>query len=52
MPFYKKKIFLKKFFSAINQSYKKIEIVIVFDDNDKNDLYYIKKIIAKYKRKS
>ena len=52
MPFYKKKIFFKEsFFSAINQSYKKIEIVIVFDDNDKNDLYYIKKIIAKYKRK-
>ena len=23
----------------------------MFDDNDKNDLYYIKKIIAKYKRK-
>ena len=52
MPFYKKKIFFEEsFLSAINQSYKKIEIIIVFDDNDKKDLYYIKKIIAKYKIK-
>ena len=50
IPYYKKKdYFLESFTSAYNQSYKKKEIIIVYDDNDLSDLNFIKKIIKKKK---
>ena len=47
--FKKKKYFLKSFNSAYQQTYKKKEILIVYDDPDLSDLSFIKKIIKNKK---
>ena len=45
MPFYKKRSYIyRSIKSAINQTYRKIEIIIVYDDINISDLNYIKKI--------
>ncbi len=45
IPYYKKKkYFFNSFNSAYNQTYKKKEIIIIYDDENLNDLNYIKKI--------
>ena len=50
IPYYKKKkYFYKSFLSAYNQTYKKKEIIIIYDDTDKRDLSYIKNLIIKFK---
>ena len=36
--------------SVINQTYKKIEVIIIFDDENNEDYEYIKKYIKKDKR--
>ena len=42
MPFYKKReYFVESFFSVANQSYKNIEIIVIYDDDDVNDLKFI-----------
>ena len=47
MPYFKKLSFFKKaYYSVLNQKIKNIEIIIVYDDQDKSDLEYIKKIIG------
>ena len=44
MPFYKKrKYFYQSFMSAVRQTYKNIEIIIIYDDKDKSELNFIKK---------
>ena len=48
--FRKKKYILKTINSVINQSYKKFEIIIIYDDDKKTDLEFIKKISQKDKR--
>ena len=51
MPFYKKRSYIyRSIKSAINQTYKKIEIIIIYDDSDMSDLAYIKKISKLDKR--
>ena len=51
LTYYKKKRFIEKTLSSINkQSYKNFEIILVYDDSDKNELYFIKKIIKRYKK--
>ena len=51
MPYYRKRKYIKKAVnSVINQSYKKWELIIVYDDSDREDLDYLKDIIKKYKR--
>ena len=46
-PYYKKKKFIREaVLSAIKQTYKKLEIIIVYDDQNLEDLKYIKKIVA------
>ena len=48
IPYYKKKDFIELTLnSVINQSYKKLEIIIVYDDTDKEDLTFLKKISIK-----
>ena len=32
--------------SVLNQNYKNLEIIIIYDDNDKSDLGLIKKIVS------
>ena len=50
LPYYKKKIFFtKSFISAINQTYKNTEIIIIYDDKNKKDLKFIKETISNYK---
>jgi teichuronic acid biosynthesis glycosyltransferase TuaG len=45
MPYYKKKsFFLESINSAINQTYKNTEIIIIYDDTDLTDLKYIYEI--------
>ena len=45
MPFYKKRSYIyRSIKSAINQTYRKIEIIIVYDDINISDLNYVKKI--------
>lgn len=48
--FRKKKYILETINSVINQSYKKFEIIIIYDDDKKTDLEFIKKISQKDKR--
>ncbi len=51
IPYYNKKKYIKSTLSSIlNQSYKKFEILIIYDDPSKVDLKYIKKLIKKDKR--
>ena len=45
VPYFKKKKFIKKTInSGVNQTYKKLEIIIVYDDEDQRDLKFIKKL--------
>ena len=51
IPYYRKKQDISRTInSAINQTYKNLEIILIYDDNKKNDLKYIKKICLKDKR--
>ena len=46
MPYYKKLPFFEKaYYSALNQSYSNIEIIIIYDDHDLTELSFVKKII-------
>ena len=45
IPYFKKKKFIEKTINSIkSQTYKNIEIIIVYDDKDHSDLHLIKKI--------
>ena len=47
MPFYKKKpYFSNTLKSVLNQSYRNIEIIIIYDDDDLDDLNYIKSLVS------
>ena len=51
IPYFKKKRFFKKTIQSIfNQTYRKFEVLIVYDDEDKKDLIFIKKLIKNDKR--
>ena len=48
LTYYKKKQFIKRCLnSIINQTYRNFEVILVYDDNDKEDLKYINKISKK-----
>ena len=51
IPYYESKKFIKKsLMSAINQTYKKIQIIIIYDENSLKNLNFIKKICKIDKR--
>jgi teichuronic acid biosynthesis glycosyltransferase TuaG len=51
LPYFKKKEFIKStLLSIFNQSYKNFEVLIIYDDLDLSDFYYINDIIRKDKR--
>ena len=51
IPYFKKKKYLYNCInSVLKQSHKKIEVIIVYDDENHKDLFYLKKIIKKDKR--
>ena len=51
IPYYRKKNYLlKSLKSVIQQTYKKLEIIIIYDDEKKDDLNYVKNLASKDKR--
>jgi len=51
IPYYKKKKFIRKtLISVINQTYKKLEIIIIYNDPNYTDLKYIKRLCSLDKR--
>ena len=51
MPYYRKREYVREAInSVINQTYKKLELIIVYDDSAHEDLNYLKNIINKDKR--
>ena len=51
IPYYRKKRYIYRTLkSVINQSYKKLEIIIIYDDDNKDDLKFLKHITLKDKR--
>ena len=51
IPYYKKKKFIKQTInSVLKQTYKKFEIIIIYDDNELSDLDFLKNIIKLDKR--
>ena len=51
VPYFRKKIFiLKTLNSILKQSYKNLEIILIYDDPNLSDLSFIKKFIKKDKR--
>ena len=51
IPYYKKKEYVKKSInSVLNQTYKKFEIIIIYDDEELSDLDYLKNIVKLDKR--
>ena len=54
IPYHKKRFFFKETIESINkQSYKSFEVIIIYDDTDKSELDYVKKVIKnlKFKKK-
>ena len=52
IPYFKKKKFIKKTIrSIISQTYKNYEIILVYDDNDLDDLSFIENLLKKVKNK-
>ena len=51
IPYYKKKKYIEQSInSVINQKYRNFELIIIYDDENKEDLRFLKKIIKKDKR--
>lgn len=51
MPYYKKLATVKQTIDSIYaQTYKNFELIIIYDDDDKKDLKYLKKILHKSKK--
>ena len=50
MNYKKSKFFKKSIESVLRQSYSNFEIIVIFDDDDLNDLLLVKKVIKKYKK--
>ena len=45
IPYYKKKKFIKKTLDSIKrQTYKKFEIIIIYDDENLEELYFLKSL--------
>tara|TARA_B100001027_G_scaffold44960_1_gene29194 strand:+ start:4965 stop:5738 length:774 start_codon:yes stop_codon:yes gene_type:complete len=51
IPYHKKKFYFEKTIKSIlNQSYRKFEIILIYDDDDLNELNFLKKIRKKFKK--
>ena len=51
IPYFKKKIFFEKTIQSIfKQTYKNFEAIIIYDDEDKGELNFVKKLIKNDKR--
>ena len=53
IPYHRKKKFFQETISSLaKQTYQNFEIILIYDDNNKSELSYIKKIINQYKLKT
>ena len=51
IPYHKKKTYFEKTINSIlNQNYKKFEIILIYDDDDLNELEFLKKIKKKLRK--
>ena len=51
IPYYKNLKYIKKTLNSVyRQTYKKIEVIIIYDDSEKKDLFYLKKILQNFKK--
>ena len=51
IPYFKKKQYIiKTIKSVLKQKYKNIEIIFIYDDIDKEDLYFLKKLLKSNKK--
>ena len=51
IPYYRKKQYISRALKSVtNQTYKKLEIIIIYDDSNKSDLKFIEHISSKDKR--
>jgi len=52
IPYYRKKPFFEKTIDSINsQTYKNFEIILIYDDDNRSDLLFVKKVLKKTKNK-
>ena len=52
IPYYRKKPFFEKTIDSINsQTYKNFEIILIYDDDNRSDLLFVKKVLKKIKNK-
>ena len=52
IPYYKKKSFFKKTInSVLNQTYKNFEVILIYDDNNRSELLFVKKVLKEVKNK-
>ena len=46
IPYYKKRSFIEKTLSSVlNQTFQDFEVILIYDDENKNDLIFLKKVI-------
>ena len=51
IPYFKKRKYINSCIKSIlNHNHKKIEVIIVYDDENREDLIYLKKIVKRDKR--
>ena len=51
ITYFKKKKFIKRTLQSVyNQSFKNYEIIFVYDDEDTNDIKYVKPLIKKFQK--
>ena len=52
IPYHRKKKYFQQTIKSIkNQSYRKFELIVIYDDESKKDLGFVKKVIKKIKQK-
>ncbi len=52
ITYFKKRDFIEKTLKSLDdQSFKKYQVIFVYDDKDKEDLRYVKKLLLKFKNK-
>ena len=52
IPYYRKINYIKQTLdSVLKQSFKNFEVIIIYDDNDKQELKFLKKLINKSNKK-
>ena len=48
IPYYKKKLYIRRaLHSVYNQTYQKFEIIIVYDDANPKELFFLQELIKK-----